>query len=105
MRSRPGVAVLKWVAIGAGAWLLLSLVVFAISAQIQKSKLDDAAAAELGGFPFLLAQGQNILVIGTDSRPEGTDEAGRRDRPEVPGSGDRTAIRHPRAASPPAPTR
>ena len=60
----------------AAAWLLLSLVVFSISAQIQKSKLDDAAAAELGGFPFLLAQGQNILVIGTDSRPEGTDEAG-----------------------------
>ena len=68
--------VLKWVAIGAAAWLLLSLVVFSISAQIQKSKLNDAAAAELGGFPFLLAQGQNILVIGTDSRPEGTNEAG-----------------------------
>ena len=70
--------VLKWVAIGAGVWMLISFVAFSISAQIQKSKLNDAAAAELGGFPFLLAQGQNILVIGTDSRPEGTNEAARR---------------------------
>ena len=69
--------VLKWVAIGAGVWLLISLVAFAVSAQIQKSKLDDKAAAELGGFPFLLAQGQNILVIGTDIRQEGVpDENG-----------------------------
>ena len=76
MRGRPGVASPSGSRSRAAAWLLLSLVVFSISAQIQKSKLDDAAAAELGGFPFLLAQGQNILVIGTDSRPEGTNEAG-----------------------------
>lgn len=67
---------LRWVAIAAGAWLLLSLVVFSISAQIQKSKLNDAAASALGGSPFLIAQGENILVIGTDARPPGSDEGG-----------------------------
>jgi len=67
----------RWVAIAAGAWILISIVAFVVSAQIQKSKLDDKAAAELGGFPLLLADGQNILVIGTDIRQEGVpDEQG-----------------------------
>jgi LCP family protein required for cell wall assembly len=74
--------VVRWVAIAAGVWLLISFAAFAISAQIQKSKLNDAAAAELGGFPFLLASGQNILVIGTDARPEGSDEAGAETNPK-----------------------
>ena len=69
--------ILKWVAIAAGVWLLISFAAFSISSQIQKSKLDEKAADELGGFPFLLAQGQNILVIGTDVRPAGVpDENG-----------------------------
>ncbi len=68
--------VLKWAAIAVGAWLLLSLVLFSISAQIQKGKLDDAAAAELGGFPLMLFSGQTILVMGTDARPEGSQEPG-----------------------------
>jgi LCP family protein required for cell wall assembly len=69
--------VARWVLIGAGVWILISFVAFAVSAQIQKSKLDDDAAAELGGFPLLLLDGQNILVIGTDIRQEGVpDENG-----------------------------
>ena len=35
--------VLKWAALALGAWLLLSLVLFVVSAQIQKGKLDDSA--------------------------------------------------------------
>ena len=66
--------VVRWVAIAAGVWLLISIVAFVVSAQIQKSKLDDKAAAELGGFPLLLADGQNILVIGTDIRPKGVPD-------------------------------
>ncbi len=66
----------KWVAVAIGAWLLLSVVLFCISAQLQSSKLDGAAAGELGGFPLLVASPQTILVIGTDARPEGSDEAG-----------------------------
>lgn len=68
--------VLRWALIAAGAWILLSVVLFVVSAQLQQSKLNDAAADELGGSPLLLAAGQTILVIGTDARPEGTNEAG-----------------------------
>jgi LCP family protein required for cell wall assembly len=72
----PGVPARKpwwrWIVIAVGAWLLLSVVVFAISAQIQKSKLDDAAKQELGGNPFLAFDPQTILVIGTDAREPGT---------------------------------
>src|SRR5215211_1464436 len=62
----------RWIVIAVGAWLLLSIVVFAISAQIQKSKLDDGAKQELGGNPFLAFDPQTILVIGTDAREPGT---------------------------------
>jgi LCP family protein required for cell wall assembly len=69
--------VLRWAAIAAGVWILISVVAFVVSAQIQKSKLDDKAAAELGGFPLMLVDGQNILVIGTDIRQKGVpDEQG-----------------------------
>jgi LCP family protein required for cell wall assembly len=69
--------VLKWVAIGAGIWVLLSFLAFAISAQIQKSKLADGVGDELDGAnPFLAAFPQNILVIGTDTRPPGLSAPG-----------------------------
>jgi LCP family protein required for cell wall assembly len=58
-----------WVLYAIGAWILLSFVTFAISAQIQKSKLQDSAGATLGGNPFLLVDPQTILVLGTDVRP------------------------------------
>jgi len=66
---------LKWVAIGAGAWILLSLVLFVISAQIQSSKLNDETADGLSSFPALVASGQTILVMGTDVRQEGVPDA------------------------------
>jgi LCP family protein required for cell wall assembly len=75
-RRFPPRRIIKWLALALGAWLLLSLVLFCISAQIQKGKLNDAAAAELGGFPLMIASGQTILVIGTDARPAGSTEAG-----------------------------
>jgi LCP family protein required for cell wall assembly len=62
----------RWIVIALGGWLLLSIVVFAISAQIQKSKLADSAKQELGGNPFLAFDPQTILVIGTDAREPGT---------------------------------
>ncbi len=69
--------VARWVLIAAGAWFLLSVVLFAVSAEIQKSKLNGDAEDLLGGNPFLAASPQTILVLGTDVRPEGApDEAG-----------------------------
>jgi LCP family protein required for cell wall assembly len=58
---------LRWVLIALVGWLLLSFVTFAISAQIQKSKLPDSAKQALDGGPALLA-GQNVLILGGDRR-------------------------------------
>jgi LCP family protein required for cell wall assembly len=57
----------KWAGIAALGWLVLSILAFAISSQIQKSKLADGVDKTLDGGPFLLG-GQNILVLGTDVR-------------------------------------
>ena len=68
--------VLRWVAIAAGVWLLISILAFAISAQLQKMKLADMGDVLDGGNPFLAASPQNILVIGTDTRPPGLSAEG-----------------------------
>jgi len=60
---------LRWALIGIAAWFALSFVTFAISAQVQKGKLDDAAKEALAGGPDVLA-GQNILILGGDRRGE-----------------------------------
>jgi LCP family protein required for cell wall assembly len=65
---------LKWILIPVGAWILVSLLAFAISAQIQRSKLDGGARDAVGGNPFLLADPQTILVLGSDRRDETTAE-------------------------------
>jgi LCP family protein required for cell wall assembly len=59
--------VLKWVGIFALGWILLSFLLFEISSQIQKGKLEDMGNT-LHGNPFLAASPQTILVIGTDIR-------------------------------------
>jgi LCP family protein required for cell wall assembly len=74
-RWTPG-RVFKWLAIAAFGWFLLSALAFAVSAQIQSMKLDSDAKSALQGNPWLLPQAQNILVIGTDSRPPDTLEPG-----------------------------
>ena len=69
--------VLKWVGIAALGWILLSVLLFEISAQIQKGKLTDMGDT-LHGNPFLAVSPQTILVIGTDIRSgefAGADEA------------------------------
>ena len=67
-----GRRILKWVLIGAGVWILLSFLAFAISAQIQKAKLADGVGDVLdGNNPFMIASAQTILVMGTDTRPSG----------------------------------
>jgi LCP family protein required for cell wall assembly len=68
--------VFKWVALAAFGWFLLSALAFAVSSQIQSMKLDSDARSALQGNPWLLPQAQNILVIGTDSRPPDTLEPG-----------------------------
>ena len=68
--------ILKWVAILAGVWLLISFAAFAVSAQLQKWKLADSANEVLDPSAFLLGSPQTILVIGTDARTPGEAEPG-----------------------------
>jgi len=66
--------VLKWVGLAALAWILISLVAFGVSAQIQSFKLSGEAGKALHGNPFLLPSAQTILVLGTDARPPGAGD-------------------------------
>jgi LCP family protein required for cell wall assembly len=69
----PG-RVLKWVALAVAGWLLLSLVLFLISAQIQDGISSDAENALAGGGSML--GGSTILVLGSDARTgESIDES------------------------------
>jgi LCP family protein required for cell wall assembly len=68
--------VLKWLALALVGWVLLSVVLFLISAQIQSSKISDAAANQLGGGGYPLTSPNTILVLGSDARAKGTKEAG-----------------------------
>ena len=68
--------VVKWVALAVGAWLALSLVLFLVSAQIQKGKVSDEAKAALTGAGYPLWSANNILILGSDQRPKGTKEPG-----------------------------
>jgi LCP family protein required for cell wall assembly len=78
-KRRPQITprrVFKWFAIALGAWLLLSLVLFLVSAQIQSSKISDAAEAKLSGGGYPLTSPNTILVLGSDARVKGKAEPG-----------------------------
>jgi LCP family protein required for cell wall assembly len=64
----------KMVGLAALAWILISFLAFGVSAQIQSFKLSSEAGKALHGNPFLLANAQTILVLGTDARPPGTGD-------------------------------
>lgn len=66
--------VVKWVAMAALGWILISLLAFGVSAQIQSFKLSGEARDALHGNPFLLFKPQTILVLGTDARPPGSGD-------------------------------
>src|SRR4051812_48477896 len=55
--------VVKWLALGVFGWLLLSLVLFLVSAQIQQGKVSDETNAALAGGSLPLTSPTNILVL------------------------------------------
>jgi LCP family protein required for cell wall assembly len=75
-RRSPVKRVLKWVALAALGWILLSFLAFAVSAQIQSFKLSGEAKDALHGNPLLLPSAQTILVLGTDARRPDSKEPG-----------------------------
>jgi LCP family protein required for cell wall assembly len=66
--------ILKWVAIAVGAWLLLSFVLFMVSAQITEGVSDETEEALSSGGS--LVTGSTVLVLGSDQRPDDTLEPG-----------------------------
>ncbi|MEA2296972.1 MAG: hypothetical protein QOE86_4611 [Solirubrobacteraceae bacterium] len=65
--------VVKWLLLAAVGWLVLSILVFLVSAQIhQTSKADDS----LTPAGFTLTSPQTILVLGSDARVKGLAEPG-----------------------------
>ncbi|HMJ02696.1 MAG TPA: hypothetical protein VK506_07130, partial [Conexibacter sp.] len=68
--------VVRWALLALGAWLALSLVLFLVSAQIESGKISDEAKAELEPAGYPLWSVNTILLLGSDARPEGTQEPG-----------------------------
>jgi LCP family protein required for cell wall assembly len=74
-RLTPG-RVLAYLAMAVGAWLLVSLVIFLVSAQVESAKVSDAAEAQLSGGGFPLTSPNTILVLGSDARTKDSAEPG-----------------------------
>ncbi len=68
--------VVKWLALALVGWLLLSLVLFLISATLQQDQVPDSAQAALAGGGVGLTSPQTTLVLGSDRRTPGTKEPG-----------------------------
>jgi LCP family protein required for cell wall assembly len=68
--------VLLWLGIVLAAWLLLSFVLFVVSAQFEQDQVSDAAKNQLDGGGPLPFAANTVLVIGSDARPPGTHEGG-----------------------------
>jgi LCP family protein required for cell wall assembly len=65
---------IKWIVVAAVAWVLLSVVLFFISAQLNKG-LPKSATASLSHGGNLLT-GSTVLVLGSDQRPSNVHEPG-----------------------------
>lgn len=75
-RNVPWLKVGKWFLIWAVSWVVLSGVLFFVSATIQSSSISDATNDALGGGGNLLTSPGNVLVMGLDERPKGSKEPG-----------------------------
>ncbi len=67
---------LKWLALAIGGWLLFSLLLFLISAQIEQSKVTSAAKQALKPAGFPLTSANTVLLLGSDARPKSSKEPG-----------------------------
>lgn len=71
---RPG-RVVKYLLLAVLAWVLLSIAVFFVSAQLQEG-VPRRAERALVGQPSNLLIGSTVLVLGSDARPAGSKEKG-----------------------------
>jgi LCP family protein required for cell wall assembly len=68
-RAIPWRRIAKWTAIVIVSWLVLSIVLFMISAQIQSDKVPKDVKSALDDGGNMLTSANNILVLGSDQRP------------------------------------
>jgi LCP family protein required for cell wall assembly len=68
--------VVRWLALAVAGWIVLSVLVFLVSAQIQQGTISDAADQYLGGAGYPLWSPNNVLVLGSDQRTPGSREPG-----------------------------
>ena len=75
--SRPlGRRVLRWFFVWATAWIAISAVLFLVSAQFNQADVGNDGADVLGGGATPPVGKSTILVIGSDRRPENSQEPG-----------------------------
>jgi LCP family protein required for cell wall assembly len=74
-RLTPG-RVVKWLLLALVGWLLVSTVLFLISAQIQHGDLASKVGTQLDPGPYPLTGANTILVLGSDARTKGLAEPG-----------------------------
>jgi LCP family protein required for cell wall assembly len=67
---------LLYLATAVVGWLLLSLLLFIVSAEIERGKVPDSAKAALTSGPNMLTSTNTVLILGTDQRPKGSKEPG-----------------------------
>jgi LCP family protein required for cell wall assembly len=68
--------VLKYLALAIVGWLLLSAVLFLISAQVQSGSIPNSVSSGLAPGGNMVTSTDTVLVIGTDQRPRGSKEPG-----------------------------
>jgi LCP family protein required for cell wall assembly len=68
--------VVLWLLLALAGWLALSLVLFLVSAQLRAGDVSDEAKEALSGGGFPLTSANTILILGSDARPEGSQEPG-----------------------------
>lgn len=74
---RPSlVKIAKYFAIWVVAWLVISAVLFTVSASIESGGITSATNAELGGGGNFVTAPGTVLVLGLDRRPRGSKEPG-----------------------------
>jgi LCP family protein required for cell wall assembly len=68
--------VLKYLVLAVIGWLVLSLVLFLVSAQVQSGSVPGSVSSGLTPGGNMLTSTDTVLVIGTDQRPKGSREPG-----------------------------
>jgi LCP family protein required for cell wall assembly len=68
--------VVKWLVFAVVGWVVLSLVLFLISAQVNQDQVSSGAQAELADGGVGIVKPQTTLILGSDQRTKGTKEPG-----------------------------